>query len=122
VAVLPCDHYFSSGRAFTASVESAFQVAEQRSQPIVLLRVEPESPEADCGWIEIGEDIDGRSRLFRVDGLPGETARRLRPNLFLRSGPLWNTFVMVGHVHTFLEMARATLPSLLEVFQTYSNR
>ena len=25
---------------------------------------------------------------------------------------------MVGHVHTFLEMARATVPSLLQVFQS----
>jgi mannose-1-phosphate guanylyltransferase len=117
VAVLPCDHYFSSERAFTASVESAFQVAEQRSQPIVLLGVKPESPEADCGWIEIGEEIDGRSRLFRVDGFQENPPLALAQSL-LRSGSLWNTFVMVGPVNTFLEMARATAPSLLQVFQS----
>ena len=117
VAVLPCDHYFSSERAFMASVESAFQVAEQRSQPIVLLGVKPESPEADCGWIEIGEDIDGRSRLFRVDGFQEKPPLALAQSV-LTSGCLWNTSIMVGHVHTFLEMARATVPSLLQVLQS----
>ena len=117
VAILPCDHYFSSERAFTASVESAFQVAEQRSHPIVLLGVKPERPEADCGWIETGEDIDGHSRLFRVNGFQEKPPLALAQSL-LRSGSLWNTFVMVGHVHTFLEMARGTVPSLLQVFQS----
>ena len=117
VAVLPCDHYFSSERAFMTSVESAFRVAEQRSHPIVLLGVEPESPEIECGWIEIGEEIDGRSRLFRVNGFQEKPPLALAQSL-LRSGSLWNTFVMVGHVHTFLEMARATVPSLLQVFQS----
>jgi mannose-1-phosphate guanylyltransferase len=117
VAILPSDHYFSSERAFMASVESAFRIAEQQSRPIVLLGVEPESPEVDCGWIEIGEDINGRSRLFRVDGFQEKPPLALAQSL-LRSGSLWNTFVMVGHVHTFLDMARATVPSLLQVFQS----
>ena len=117
VAVLPCDHYFSSERAFMTSVESAFRVAEQQSHPIVLLGVEPESSEVDCGWIEIGEQIDGRSRLFRVDGVKEKPPLALAQSL-LRSGSLWNTSVMVGHVHTFLEVAQATIPSLLQVFQS----
>jgi mannose-1-phosphate guanylyltransferase len=117
VAVLPCDHYFSSESAFMTSIESAFRVAEQRSHQIVLLGVEPESPEVDCGWIEIGEDIDARSGLFRVDGFQEKPPLALAQSL-LRSGALWNTFVMVGHVHTFLEMARVTVPSLLQVFQS----
>jgi mannose-1-phosphate guanylyltransferase len=121
VAILPSDHYFSSERAFMASVESAFRVAEQQSYPVVLLGVEPESPEVDCGWIEIGEDIDGRSRLFRVDALQEKPPLALAQSL-LRSGSLWNTFVMVGHVHTFLEMARASVPSLLQMFQSMKVR
>jgi mannose-1-phosphate guanylyltransferase len=117
VAVLPCDHYFSSERAFMTNLESAFRVAEEQSHPIVLLGVAPESPEVDCGWIEIGEEIDGRSRLFRVDGFQQKPPLALAQSL-LRSGSLWNTSVMVGHVHTFLEMAQATIPSLLQVFQS----
>jgi mannose-1-phosphate guanylyltransferase len=117
VAILPSDHYFSSERAFVASVESAFRVAEQQARPIVLLGVEPKSPEVDCGWIEIGEDTNGRSRLFRVNGFQEKPPLALAQSL-LRSGSLWNTFVIVGHVHTFLDMARATVPSLLQVFQS----
>ena len=117
VAVLPCDHYFSSERAFLTGVESAFRVAEQQAHPIVLLGIAPESPEVDCGWIEIGEEIDGRSRLFRVDGFQRKPPLALAQSL-LGSGSLWNTSVMVGHAHTFLEMAQATIPSLLQVFQS----
>lgn len=87
VAVLPCDHYFSSESAFMTSIESAFRVAEQRSHQIVLLGAEPESPEVDCGWIEIGEDIDARSGLFRVDGFQEKPPLALAQSL-LRSGAL----------------------------------
>ena len=74
VVILPCDHYYSPESAFTATLESAFAIAEQRSRSVVLLGIEPKGPEVEYGWIEVGEMIRGRSGLFQVGALPGEAA------------------------------------------------
>jgi len=117
VSILPCDHYYSSERAFTAALESALGIAEQRTGSVVLLGAEPDRPEVEYGWIEIGEPIGGQTGLFRVEGFQEKPAPALAQTL-LRSGSLWNTFVMVGRVRAFLEMAWATVPRLMEVIQS----
>jgi mannose-1-phosphate guanylyltransferase len=118
VVILPCDHYYSPESAFTAALESAFEIAEQRSRSVVLLGVEPKSPEVEYGWIEVGEAIDGHSGLFQVEGFCEKPPRPIADALF-RAGSLWNTFVMVGHVGAFLEMAWATLPTLLQALESW---
>ena len=117
VVILPCDHYYSPESAFTTTLESAFEISEQRSSSVVLLGAEPKSPEVDYGWIEAGETIGRHSGLSQVGGF------REKPQLpvaeaLLREGALWNTFVMVGHVCTFLEMAWAAVPSLLQALES----
>jgi mannose-1-phosphate guanylyltransferase len=51
-----------------------------------------------------------------VKGFQEKPPLALAERLF-RNGSLWNTFVMVGQARTFLEMARETVPALLEVFE-----
>lgn len=69
VAILPCDHYYSPERAFTAALESAFEIAQHRPRSAVLLGVEPKSPEVEYGWIELVETTSGHSGLLPVEGL-----------------------------------------------------
>jgi len=118
VVILPCDHYYSPESAFTAALESAFEIAGQRSRSVVLLGVEPKSPEVEYGWIEVGEATGGHSELFHVEGFREKPTPPLADALF-RAGSLWNTFVMVGRVHAFLEMAWATLPRLLQELESW---
>lgn len=118
VVILPCDHYYSPESAFTAALESAFAIGEQRSGSIVLLGVEPKSPEVEYGWIEVDEMIRGHSGLFHVGGFR-EKPPLPQAEALLRDGSLWNTFVMVGRVSAFLEMGRATVPALLEVLDSW---
>jgi mannose-1-phosphate guanylyltransferase len=66
VAIFPCDHHYSPESAFTATLESAFAVAEQHAHSVVLLGAEPKGPEVEYGWIETGEAVLGRAGLFRV--------------------------------------------------------
>lgn len=117
VSILPSDHYYSSESAFTAALESAMDIAEQKTESVVLLGAQPTRPEVEYGWIEIGESLRGYSGLFHVEGFqekpPLDRARAL-----LRSGSLWNTFVMVGRLSAFLEMARATVPLLMETLES----
>src|SRR5215472_15682294 len=117
VSILPCDHYYSSESAFTGALESALEIAEQRTESVILLGAQPTRAETEYGWIEIGEAIGGHSGLFRAEGFQEKPSLPLAEALFL-GGSLWNTFLMVGHVNAFLEMAWATVPGLMQVLKS----
>jgi mannose-1-phosphate guanylyltransferase len=115
VAILPCDHHYSDEQVFTTALDSAFDLAAQRTDSVVLLGAQPQGPEIEYGWIELGPSAGGAS--FHVRGFcekpPMHVAREL-----LGRGSLWNTFVMVGHVRSFLEMVNEALAGLVEILRT----
>ncbi|HEU0121511.1 MAG TPA: sugar phosphate nucleotidyltransferase [Bryobacteraceae bacterium] len=118
VAVLPCDHYYSSESQFTTALDSAFSIAQARSGAIVLLGAQPTAPEIEYGWIEVGNPVaEVACVAFHVAGFqekpPLSVAERL-----LRSGSLWNTFVMVAHIQAFIDLARASAPCLLQTLRS----
>ena len=114
VAILPSDHHYSDEQVFKAALDSAFDIAARRTGSVVLLGAHPQGPEVEYGWIELGPSAGGAS--FNVRGFcekpPVHVAREL-----LERGSLWNTFVMVGHVRSFLKMVNAALPGLVEAFR-----
>ncbi len=112
VAILPSDHYYSDEAAFNASLESAFGMARNHRDSIVMLGTKAQNPAMELGWIEIGPAAG--LNLFRVRGFEEKPARPLAERLFV-SGALWNTFVMVGHASAFLWMSFVTLPKLVAV-------
>lgn len=116
VAILPSDHSYSPESSFTATLESAFEIAQARPQSVVLLGARPRAPEVEYGWIELGGAACGsHADIFHVSGFHEKPSLRVAERL-LGSGALWNTFVMVGHVRAFLELAQEFAPHLLEVF------
>lgn len=118
VAILPCDHYYSQESAFTFALESAFTIADERAESIVLLGARPKAPEVEYGWIELGDSVVGSHHgAFHVRGFQEKSPLPVAERL-LRSGSLWNTFVMVGHVGAFLDMAFASVPGLLEALRS----
>jgi mannose-1-phosphate guanylyltransferase len=118
VAILPCDHYYSQESAFTSALESAFAVAEKRTESIVLLGAQPKAPEVEYGWIELGESVAGpHAGVFHVRGFQEKPSLPVAKRL-LRRGSLWNTFVMVGHVDAFLDLAFASVPGLLRALRS----
>jgi mannose-1-phosphate guanylyltransferase len=113
VAILPSDHHFSDERAFTAALESAFETAAQHPCSVMLLGASPQGPEVEYGWIEIGPSVRGTGGAWsRVRGFFEKPSFRAARELLAR-GSLWNTFVMVGHVRGFLEMANASLADVV---------
>jgi mannose-1-phosphate guanylyltransferase len=70
VAILPCDHFYSSERAFTDTLESAIAIAASRPSSVVLLGARPKAPEVEYAWIELAEAVGGQHQgLFRVKRL-----------------------------------------------------
>ena len=116
-AILPCDHYYSRENVFTAALESAFAIAEARPGSIVLLGAQPKAPEVEYGWIELGEVVGPHPGVFHVMGFQEKPPLPIAEHL-LRSGSLWNTFVMVGHVDAFLDLALASVPGLLRALRS----
>lgn len=117
VAILPCDHYYSNEQLFGSTLECAFQTASERTDSIVLLGARPDYPEVEYGWIDLGSRLGHHnSELFRVRGFCEKPALDLAQSL-LERGSLWSTFVMVGHMHAFLQAVQATLPDLLSMLR-----
>ena len=113
VSIFPCDHYYSPESAFTRALESVLEIAPRHPGSLILLGAEADEAEIEYGWIETGEGVDRQARLFRVEGFY-EKPRQIVAETLLESGSLWNTSVIVGHVRAFLDIARETVPDLLE--------
>lgn len=121
VAFFPSDHYFSDDEALMNQVEKAFETTEQQPKSIILLGIEPDKAETSYGWIEpidsIFSDVaNGVSQVKRFWEKPTfESAQYL-----LLKGCLWNSFVMVGKVSTFLAIIKRELPDLYRMFEATS--
>jgi mannose-1-phosphate guanylyltransferase len=115
LAVFPSDHYISDDAALIEYVRIAQELVEGRSDAVVLLGIEAQSPETEYGWIERAP--------WPLDGEVGYPVLRFweKPSLalaerLLRVGALWNSFVMVGRVETFLDLIASGAPELLAAF------
>lgn len=110
VAVLPSDHYFSDEAVFASTLDAAFRIAHTQRESVVLLGARPSRPDPEFGWVDLGA-VAGQS-LFRVRAFEEKPNIGIAEKLF-KSGALWNTFVMVGRVTSFLWMAFLCQPELL---------
>ena len=113
VAILPSDHFVSDDTTFMARVEAAMEAVRVRPNTIVLLGIEPDRPEIEYGWIEPGERILSRSGspIYRVrrfwEKPPLAIATRL-----MRTGALWNSFVIVAEPGALRHVVRLAAPAL----------
>ena len=121
VAFFPSDHYFSDDMAFMDHVERGFGAAGMAPDSIVLLGIEPEKAETSYGWIEPVNSLFGGlskavSRVKCFWEKPGFAAAQKLMN----EGALWNSFVMIGKVKTFLGLFQKHLPRLYWLFDDAS--
>jgi mannose-1-phosphate guanylyltransferase len=122
VAFFPSDHYFSDDAAFMDHVTVAFDMAASNTDSIVLLGIEAEKPETSYGWIEPSRSFFGdlTRAVSRVQRFWEKPTIGVANHLF-EAGCLWNSFVMVGRVGTFLDMFKQHLPELYRMFSAASN-
>jgi mannose-1-phosphate guanylyltransferase len=119
VAFFPSDHYFSDDDTFMAHVEAAFEAASSRIDNVILLGINPEGPEVEYGWIE--PHGSGLGSLPRAISRVRRFWEKPTPNVakdLIKRGCLWNSFVMIGRVDSFLRMAHRTLPDLCNLFSS----
>lgn len=103
------------------NVESAFIAVEGDSDSIVLLGIEPEKPETSYGWIEPAPSLFGdlAKSVSRVQRFWEKPAAGVAKKL-MAAGCLWNSFVMIGQVETFLDMFQRHQPDMFRMFAASS--
>lgn len=117
VGFFPSDHYFTDDRQIMEEVERAFRIVESGAAEIVLLGMEPTTAETSYGWIEPADSLFGSvsASLTSVQRF-WEKPDRATAGLLLDRGGLWNSFIMVGRVATFLAQFEKHLPDLYRAF------
>ncbi len=84
---------------------------------LMLLGIEPSSPETEYGWIEPAERPllvdDG---IFPIRRFVEKPSAHLARRLFARRC-LWNSLVMVGWVGTLLALVETAAPELVRAFE-----
>jgi mannose-1-phosphate guanylyltransferase len=118
VAVFPADHFVWEEDRFVDHVLSALAAAQAWPDRLILLGVEADGPEVEYGWIAPAEPVagGGPAELYGVRRFWEKPDRRTAAHL-LACGYLWNTLVLAGHVGTFLGLAAATIPHVLEMLR-----
>ena len=120
VAFFPADHHFTDEMQFAHAVDGAFETVHKRPDLLVLLGVRAEKAEMEYGWIEPGPMVDndcgGSLSVFRVHRF-WEKPSTATAQALLSRGCLWNTFVIAGRAHTFIEAIESTIPQTVASFQ-----
>jgi len=120
MAFFPSDHYISDNQKFMTHIRVALDIAHKTPDRVILLGLEPESPEVEYGWIEPAQMIPGHARVFRVRRFWEKPNQWLAQVLQLR-GCLWNSFVMIASVQGLLEIIENADPDLYRSFSRLSS-
>jgi mannose-1-phosphate guanylyltransferase len=114
--VMPSDHFVADDVVFMDKVNEVVEAVERRRERIVLLGAEPSEPEADYGWIELGEPLPGpeATQLHHVVGFIEEPDPATANRLFQARSALWNTFVFGASALALVDTGRECLPLLHE--------
>jgi len=116
VAFLPSDHYISNPEPLHGALRAAGQGALRHH--LALVGVAPTGPEIEYGWIMPSARI-GRTDAFAVQRFEEKPDAGLADALW-RAGGLWNTFIQVGPVELFWELARRHLPEHAAALERYA--
>jgi mannose-1-phosphate guanylyltransferase len=111
VAVLTADHLIEPLESFAATLDAAFELAEQRSDALVTFGVVPDHPSTGFGYLELGEKLD---RTAHVVSSFREKPSADAASAFLEAGPsryLWNSGMFVWQAETLLRAVDAFVPA-----------
>lgn len=117
VAFFPSDHYVSDDKIFMNHVEKAFQAVANKPDAVILLGIDPIAPKSSYGWIEpCGNGNENSSSEIHKVKYFWEKPTSQEAGDLMENGSLWNSFVMIGKVKSFIGLFKKYLPSLYRLF------
>lgn len=120
VGFFPADHHFDNVASFHRVITGAYWAARQDPTRIVMVGSTPTYPESDYGWIVRGAwqprpSVAANFPVYGVESFVEKPREPLALSL-MANGGLWNTFIMVGRLRTFLSLLAAATPRLCVTF------
>lgn len=113
VTFMPSDHLVEREELLADSMARAASLVRDSGERMVLLGLQPESPDSGYGWItparSIGED------LFEVLSFVEKPARE-RAKELVRLGALWNSFIFVARAAALMDLFEWAMPWLTRLF------
>jgi mannose-1-phosphate guanylyltransferase len=115
VVILPSDHYVRIEETFAGSVLRAERISHA-TDSVTLVGAIPDRAEAEYGWIvPRGGEGAGQNIVARFHEKP---AVPIAEHL-MKSGALWNTFIMTGPARRFWDLGRTHLPIHSALLDSY---
>ena len=118
VLVLPSDHYVGDEAVLRQALVRAVAAVDERGSRIVLLGMEPETPDSELGYIvpeRAGANLSS-VRQF-VEKPPEPVAQSL-----IARGALWNVFVLAARADVLAAFLSLSDPSLLSRVRAANRR
>lgn len=108
--VLPSDHHVRNEGVLARSLQRAMAHVESNKDPILLLGLEPESADAELGYIvPAGGTGAGVRHVSKFTEKPSAGAARL----LIERGGLWNSFIFAAYGKTLLRAFESHCPQLV---------
>lgn len=122
VIVFPADHFVWEEVRFVNHVRRAVEAATLLDR-LILLGVEADAPETGYGWIRPAGPIAAGpfAEFFGVAGFI-EKPDLATASALHADGCLWNTFVLAGHLRTYLRLAESGMPEVLAALRPAVDR
>lgn len=122
VVTFPSDHFILDNKRFMEYVRHAVHFVKSYQDIIILIGVRPHRYEGEYGWVEpMKVNFSFRGVNFYPVNRFIEKPQPDMVNALHANGSLWNTFVLVGQVSTFLKHFREHLPEVFQVFDSIYN-
>jgi mannose-1-phosphate guanylyltransferase len=111
VIVMASDHYVRREAVLAAASRFALDWLKLQKEPVTLLGVTPDAPEADYGWIVPAGGVASGSQLVEgfVEKPSPEVVRELQ-----RRGGVWNTFIFAARARDLVQLYQRRLPAILD--------
>jgi mannose-1-phosphate guanylyltransferase len=110
VVMLPSDHFVADETVMELAIRRGLDEVRRDPEGIVLLGIEPDSPDSEYGWIVPGgEATDGS---FRVRAFVEKPRADFAAELMERGG-VWNSFLLVAKGPALKALYLRRRPSLL---------
>jgi mannose-1-phosphate guanylyltransferase len=121
-AIFPSDHFILEEDRFMRYVELGFEHVQRNSSKIALLGIEPEFPDTELGYIVPRREIEDSSCdcVRAVKLFVEKPSLKIAENI-IKTGALWNTFVIVAKAKTLLDLFERATPRLFRAFQAILN-
>ena len=114
LVVFPCDHGVDEEAPLLRAVDRAVDAASGPGRPLVLIGMEPETPETQYGWIVPERGRPGHVRA--VHHFEEKPSLRNACALMERGG-LWNSLIFAVSGRGLLGLFLKSVPRLVEAYQ-----